>query len=186
MNFCPQCGHPVRLRVPEGDHVSRHVCDHCGAIHYRNPKVIVGCLGEWHDGRVLMCRRAIEPRLGYWTFPAGFMEMAETTAQGAAREAFEEGGVEVEIDGLLAVINVPHVSQVYVIHRGRLISADHHPTAETSETRLLHEAEIPWDRIAFPTIYHSLKFFFADRAVGRSDVHHLDLPAGLKFKDQRL
>lgn len=184
MKFCPHCGHPVHLRVPEGDHFPRHVCEHCGTVHYRNPKVIVGCLGEWNDGRVLMCRRAIPPRMGYWTFPAGFLEMDETTAQGAARETLEEGGVEVEVDGLLALINVPHVSQIYVIHRGRLRTDAHHPTIETSETALMHENEIPWDRIAFPTIYHSLKFFFADRAAGHSGIHHLDIPVPLERRTQ--
>ncbi len=175
MNYCSQCGHAVEQRVPAGDHVPRHVCPACGTVHYRNPKVIVGCVPEWEDGRVLMCRRAIEPRLGKWTFPAGFLELGETSAQGAAREALEEARAEVEIGELFVVINVPYVSQVYLIHRGRLKTPQFGPTVESSEVALMREDEIPWDRIAFPTIWHGLKFFFSDRASGRSEIHALDL-----------
>ena len=175
MNFCSQCGKAVELRIPAGDHVQRHVCPACGTVHYRNPKVIVGCVPEWEDGRVLMCRRAIEPRLGRWTFPAGFLEMAETSGQGAAREAIEEAHAEVEVGELFVVINVPYVSQVYLIHRGRLKTPQFGPTVESSEVVLMREEEIPWDQIAFPTIYHGLKFFFADRASGHRGIHALDL-----------
>lgn len=175
MKFCGDCGHEVELKVPPGDHVPRHVCPACGAIHYRNPKAIVGCVPEWEDGRVLMCRRAIEPRLGRWTFPAGFLEMGESSGQGAAREAFEEAGAEVEVGELFVVINVPYVSQVYLIHRGRLKRPQFGPTVESSEVVLMREDEIPWDQIAFPTIWHGLKFFFADRASGHTGIHALDL-----------
>lgn len=175
MKFCSDCGATVELRIPPGDHLPRHVCASCGAIHYRNPKVIVGCVPEWQD-RVLMCRRAIEPRLGKWTFPAGFQELGETSGQGAAREALEEGRAVVEAGELFVVINVPYVSQLYLIHRARMTAPDHGPTAESSETALLREDEIPWDQIAFPTIWHSLKFFYADRAAGTTGVvHTLDL-----------
>src|SRR6185369_12484373 len=114
MKYCSDCGHEVELRVPAGDHVMRHVCPDCGTIHYRNPKVIVGCVPEWED-RILMCKRAIEPRLGRWTFPAGFLELGETSGQGAAREALEEGGCDVDIGELFVVISVPYVSQIYMI-----------------------------------------------------------------------
>lgn len=174
MKFCSDCGHPVELRIPAGDHLPRHVCPSCGAIHYRNPKVIVGCVPEWND-RILMCRRAIEPRLGLWTFPAGFLELGESSGQGAAREALEEAGTDVEIGELFVVINVPYVSQVYLIHRARMKSLTFGPTVESSEVTLMREDEIPWDQIAFPTIWHSLKFFFSDRAGGRGGVHVLDL-----------
>ena len=174
MKYCSDCGQPVAVRVPDGDHLPRHVCDSCGAIHYRNPKVIVGCVPEWDD-RILMCKRAIEPRLGRWTFPAGFLELGETSGQGAAREALEEARADVEIGELFVVINVPYVSQLYLIHRARLKSLHFGPTFESSEVVLMREPEIPWDDIAFPTIYHGLKYFFADRASGATTVHTLDL-----------
>jgi ADP-ribose pyrophosphatase YjhB (NUDIX family) len=174
MKYCSECGAGVELRVPDGDHVPRHVCTACGAIHSRNPKVIVGCVPEWDD-RILMCKRAIEPRLGRWTFPAGFLELGETSGQGAAREALEEARAVVEIGELFVVINVPYVSQVYMIHRARLKALQFGPTIESSEVVLMRESEIPWDEIAFPTIFHGLKFFFADRATGATGVHALDL-----------
>jgi ADP-ribose pyrophosphatase YjhB (NUDIX family) len=174
MKYCSECGATVALRVPDGDHVPRHVCTACGAIHYRNPKVIVGCVPEWDD-RILMCKRAIEPRLGRWTFPAGFLELGETSGQGAAREALEEARAVVEIGELFVVINVPYVSQVYMIHRARMKALQFGPTIESSEVVLMRESEIPWDEIAFPTIFHGLKFFFADRASGATGVHTLDL-----------
>ena len=122
-----------------------------------------------------MCRRAIEPRLGTWTFPSGFMEMGETSGEGAARETLEEARAVVAVDGLLAVISVPQQSQLYLIHRARLVQPEHGPTPESLEVLLMREDEIPWGGIAFPTIYHSLKFFFADRARGESAFHLLDL-----------
>jgi ADP-ribose pyrophosphatase YjhB (NUDIX family) len=125
-----------------------------------------------------MCRRAIEPRHGLWTFPAGFLELGETSGQGAAREALEEAQAQVEIGELFVVINVPYVSQIYLIHRARLRSLQVGPTLESSEVTLMRESEMPWDRIAFPTIFHSLRFFYADRAAGRTGhIHSLDLTA---------
>ncbi|WP_043114951.1 NUDIX hydrolase [Solimonas soli] len=173
--FCNACGHAVEFRVPDGDHLPRHVCPSCGHVQYLNPKLIVGVIPEAADGRVLMCKRNIEPRLGLWTFPAGFMELGETSAQGAAREALEEAQADVEVDALLMVINVPYVSQVYMIHRGRLRKEHYGPTFESSEVRLMQESEVPWDDIAFPTIRHSLKQFFADRRAGHYATHSLDL-----------
>nr|WP_293245473.1 NUDIX hydrolase [Panacagrimonas sp.] len=175
VKFCNVCGSSVEHRVPAGDHLPRHICPSCQHIQYFNPRIIVGCIPEWEDGRILMCRRNIEPRLGLWTFPAGFMELGETSAQGAARETMEESQADVDVGELLAMINVPYVSQLYVVHRGRMRSAHHGPTPESSETRLMSEAEIPWDEIAFPTVLHSLRFFYADRAAGRCDIHTLDL-----------
>lgn len=175
MKFCGECGHAVELRTPAGDHLPRHVCGHCGTVHYRNPKIIVGCVPEAADGRVLMCRRNIEPRLGLWTFPAGFMELGETSGQGAAREALEESLAEVEIGDLFAVINVPYVSQIYMIHRAKLKTETFGATPESSEVRLMREDEIPWEQIAFPTVYNGLRFFFEDRARGLQGFHYLDL-----------
>lgn len=173
--FCNICGHSVEFRVPADDHLPRHVCPNCGHVQYRNPKVIVGVIPEWRDGRVLMCRRNIEPRRGLWTFPAGFMEMGETSAAGAAREAREESLAEVEVGPLLMVMNVPYVSQVYMVHCGRLLSERFGPTPESSEVVLMREDEIPWDDIAFPTIWHSLRHFFDDRRNGSFSTHLLDL-----------
>ena len=184
MSYCSQCGQPTESRIPEGDHVERQVCPACGTIHYRNPKVIVGCVPEWQDGRIVMCRRAIEPRLGLWTFPAGFLEMGETSAAGAAREALEEAQAEVEPGELFVVINVPYVSQVYLIHRARLLAPQFGPTVESSEVVLMREDEIPWEEIAFPTIWHGLKLFFADRASGHRGVHTLDLTTRPKRPDR--
>lgn len=184
VNFCNVCANRISHRIPAGDNLPRYVCDSCGHIQYFNPRVIVGCIPEWEDGRILMCKRNIEPRFGLWTFPAGFMELGETTAAGAARETLEESQAEVEIESLLAVINVPYVSQVYVVHRGRLLSPHHGPTPESSETCLMREDEIPWKQIAFPTMFHSLKFFFADRAAGRKEIHTLDIT--VKAGDPRL
>ncbi|MBV8063203.1 MAG: NUDIX hydrolase [Nevskia sp.] len=183
MKFCSACGHPVEFRTPPGDHLPRHVCDHCGTIHYHNPRIIAGCVPQADDGRILMCKRAIEPRLGYWTFPAGFLELGETSAQGAARETLEEAQAEVEVDDLFAVISVPYVSQVYMLHRGRMKTPRHGPTPESSETVLLREDQIPWEEIAFPTIYHGLKFFFEDRARGVKGFHELDLTVRRPLKD---
>jgi ADP-ribose pyrophosphatase YjhB (NUDIX family) len=175
LKYCNACGHEVDFRVPKDDHVERHICPRCGHIQYLNPKVIAGIIPEWEDGRILMCRRAIQPRLGLWTFPAGFLELGETSGQGAAREAREEAQADVEPLELLAVINVPYVSQVYLIHRGRLRTAQHAPTLESSEVCLMREDEIPWQEIAFPTIWHGLKYFFEDRRRGAYSVHSLDL-----------
>lgn len=174
MKFCADCGGSVELRVPPGDHLPRHVCPDCGSIHYRNPRVIVGAIPEW-EGRILMCRRAIEPRLGRWTYPAGFLEIGETTAAGAARETREESGADVEIEDLCALINVPYIAQVYLCYRARMLGPKHHPTPESSETVLMRPEDIPWDEIAFPTIWHSLKFWIADREKGRREFHSLDL-----------
>ena len=174
MKYCSECGAQLEHRIPPGDHLPRVVCSDCETVHYRNPKVIVGCVPEF-EGRVLMCRRNIEPRLGKWTFPAGFMEMGETSAEGAARETFEESLARVEVGGLLSVINVPHVSQIYLIHRARMRDDTHGPTPESSETVLMTESEIPWDEIAFPTIWHSLRYWFDDRKAGVEGFHALDL-----------
>ena len=175
MKVCSECGGALERRIPAGDHLPRQVCTQCGTIHYRNPKVIVGCVPQASDGRILMCKRSIEPRLGLWTFPAGFLELSETSAQGAAREAQEEAGADVEIEDLLAVIDVPYVSQLYMIYRARMRNEHYHPTNESSEVRLMREDEIPWTQIAFPTIWHSLKFFFEDRVKSQRGIHTLEL-----------
>ena len=162
MNFCSHCGRSVSLKIPEEDNRPRHVCDSCGNIHYQNPKIVAGCIPEW-QGKILLCRRAIEPRYGLWTIPAGYMENGETLEQAACRETEEEACARVDLDGLYAVYNIPHVSQVYVIFRGQLADGVFSPGAESLETSLFEENQIPWSEIAFPVVDRILKRFFHDR-----------------------
>ena len=166
MKFCSECAHPVALAVPEGDNRPRYVCRHCDAIHYQNPKLVVGSIPVWEeDGelKVLLCKRAIEPRYGYWTLPAGFMENEETTAEAAVRETEEEAGADVEIGELFTLLNVAHVHQVHLFYLARLRNLDFAPGIESLDVRLFAEREIPWDELAFPTICKTLELFFADR-----------------------
>lgn len=170
MNFCSNCGARVERCVPPGDSLPRFVCAGCGAIHYENPKIVVGCIPEWEDG-ILLCRRAIEPRHGLWTVPAGFMENGETTAQGAQRETLEEANARVEILGLYALFNIPHINQVYMLFRARLLDLDFHAGAETLEARLFAESEIPWNALAFATVRRTLQHYFSDRRTGEFHFH---------------
>ena len=171
MNFCSECAHPVTLAIPEGDNRPRYVCTACGTIHYQNPKMVIGSIPVWEDDegrggapRVLLCKRAIEPRHGYWTLPAGFMENEETTAQAAVRETEEEAGANVELGNLFTLLNVAHVHQVHLFYLARLRDLDFAPGIESLEVELFAEHEIPWDDLAFPTIRTTLELFFADRA----------------------
>lgn len=180
MNFCSDCGQTVSLAMPPDDNRLRHVCAHCGSIHYQNPKMVIGSIPLWEeDGRVLLCRRAIEPRHGYWTLPAGFMENSETTEEAALRETLEEAGARVELQGLFSLLNVPHVHQVHLFYRARLLDLDYLAGIESLECRLFSESEIPWDDIAFPTVSRTLQLFFADYAVHRDGkpfgFHSLDI-----------
>jgi ADP-ribose pyrophosphatase YjhB (NUDIX family) len=170
MKFCSNCGAPVTQRVPPGDSLPRYVCDACHAIHYQNPRMVVGCIVH-HDDRVLLCRRAIEPRHGYWTVPAGYMENGETTFDGALRETLEEANARVEIDSLYALYNIPHINQVYVLFRARLLDPKVSPGAETLEVKLCAESEIPWDRIAFASVRNALVHYFEDRKRGKFEFH---------------
>lgn len=178
MKFCSSCGAPVALRVPAGDSLPRHVCDRCGTIHYQNPKVVVGALAEW-EGRILLCRRAIEPRHGMWTLPAGFMENDETTAQAAARETLEEACARIEVGDIYTLIDVPHISQVHIVYRARLLDLDFRPGVESLEVALFEQADIPWDQIAFRTIALTLRHFFEDRRRGEWSFHtgSIDVPS---------
>ncbi len=178
MKFCSECGHAVALAIPEGDNRPRHVCSQCGIIHYQNPKNVIGTIPVWeHEGQlqILLCRRAIEPRYGYWTLPAGFMENGETTGEAAARETEEEAGANIELGPLFALLNVAHVHQVHMFYLARLVDLDFHPGEESLEVQLFTESEIPWDDLAFPTIRKTLELFFADRVKmreGGKDVGH--------------
>jgi len=166
VKFCSECG-SARLawRVPDGDTVPRDVCDACGTIHYRNPKIVVGCLATLDD-EVLLCRRAIEPRLGLWTLPAGFMENGETLAAGAVRETLEEANARVDVGQLYTVISLPQISQVYMVFRAQLVDLDFGPGPESLEVRLFREDEIPWEEMAFRTIVRTLRNYFLDRKLG--------------------
>ena len=180
MNFCSDCGQPVSLAIPPEDNRLRHVCSHCGSIHYQNPKMVIGSIPLWEeDGRVLLCRRAIEPRHGYWTLPAGFMENSETTQEAALRETLEEAGARIELQGLFSLLNVPHVHQVHLFYRARLLDLDFAAGTESLECRLFSESEVPWDDIAFPTVSHTLQMFFADHSAHREGkpygFHSLDI-----------
>jgi ADP-ribose pyrophosphatase YjhB (NUDIX family) len=175
MNFCSNCGSPVVLKVPDGDFLPRHVCERCGTIHYRNPKLVVGCVPT-HGDRILICKRGIEPRLGFWTICAGFMENGETLEEGAAREAREEAQVDVEIGSLLAVANVRHAEQVHVFFRAMMRTPDFAVTHESLEVKLVTEQEIPWGEIAFPSTEFALRHFLADRRAGVENHHIAEMP----------
>jgi ADP-ribose pyrophosphatase YjhB (NUDIX family) len=166
IKFCSTCGSDrVELRVPDGDTLPRYVCAACGTIHYQNPKVVVGCLPEWEE-QVLLCRRAIEPRHGLWTLPAGFLENGETVVAGAVRETLEEANARVVVGDLYTMISLPQISQIYVMFRARLVDLDFGPGPESLEVRLFREEEIPWEDMAFRTIGRTLRNFFLDRKRG--------------------
>ena len=174
MKFCMQCGSAVELLIPAGDNLPRHVCGSCGEIHYLNPKVVVGCVPRWED-KILMCRRAIEPRKGLWTLPAGFLENNETTMEGAARETLEEAAARVKVTQLYGLFSLAHISQVYVMFLADLIEPEFGPGPESLEVTLYDERDIPWDRIAFPVVEQTLKLYFSDRRRGRFGVHIGDI-----------
>jgi ADP-ribose pyrophosphatase YjhB (NUDIX family) len=179
MNFCSNCGERVQQRIPPGDHLPRFVCDACGTIHYQNPRIIAGCVPE-HDGKILLCRRAIEPRRGFWTVPAGFMENGETLQQAAAREAYEEALAEVEIGSLVAIANVARANQVHVFFRARLRSAGFGAGPESLEVHLVAPGDIPWSDIAFPSTVFCLERYLEDRAAGVERHHFAELTARLQ------
>lgn len=162
MNYCSHCGKPVTHRIPTGDNRHRYVCDHCNRIHYENPRIVAGTIPVWGD-RILLCRRAIEPRRGYWTLPAGFMENSETTVEAAVRETLEEAMAEVTVDGLYTVLHVPHIDQVHMFFRATLTDGQFGAGEESLEAELFSLDEIPWDELAFPTIRETLEHFVRDK-----------------------
>ena len=171
MKFCSACGSPVELKIPEGDQRDRFVCTSCHTVHYENPKLVVGCVPVTDDGQLLICKRAIEPRLGYWTVPAGFMEHGETLQQAAARECQEEALAIVEIGSLLSIVHVTHAHQVHVFFRAHLATREFGVGVESLETKLVPLTDIPWNDIAFPSTTFTLEKYLADRAAG-SEQHH--------------
>ena len=161
MNYCSECGQAVARQVPKGDNRERSVCPSCGVVHYVNPKIVVGCVPE-RDGRILLCKRAIEPRYGYWTVPAGFMELGESTAQCAARETLEEACAEVEIGHLFASVDVVDAGQVHMFYTASLLG-DFAAGEESLDVAMYSEAEIPWDDIAFHSGRYALQKYFEDK-----------------------
>ena len=175
IKHCRQCGTAVQHRIPDdGDTKLRAVCPACHTIHYINPLNVVGTIPVWGD-KVLLCKRNIEPRKGKWTLPAGFMELGETTAEGAARETVEEAGAQFDMQALFSLINVARVGQVHLFYRATLRSPTFAPGTETQEALLFDEADIPWDEIAFRTVKETLEHFFADRRAGHFGFHTLDI-----------
>jgi ADP-ribose pyrophosphatase YjhB (NUDIX family) len=168
--FCSFCGAASKVVIPPGDHLPRRVCTQCATVHYENPRIIVGCVPLFED-RLLLCRRAIEPRRGFWTVPAGFMENGETLEAGAARECFEEALATVHIGSLLALVSIPEAHQVHVFFRAQLPTATFGAGVESLEAKLVHPTQIPWDEIAFPSTHCALEHFLADRAAGRDLPH---------------
>lgn len=181
MRYCSGCGQILVRKVPPGDNRERLVCEHCGAIHYENPRVVAGCLPVW-ENRVLLCRRAIEPRRGRWTLPAGFLEQGETLAAGAERETWEEARARVRLRGIYTMFSVPHVSQVHVFFRADLIDGAFGVGEESCDVRLFGEAEVPWGELAFPVATRTLEHYFADRERAefptRTEDIVLERPAG--------
>ena len=170
---CKNCGNTAAYRVPDdGDTRERAICPECHTIHYEKPLNVVGTVPVWQD-KVLLCKRNIEPRWGKWTLPAGFMELNETTAQGAARETDEEAGAKFEMQALFSIMNVPRVGQVHLFYRAQLLSDQFAPGHETIEARLFAEEDIPWDDIAFRTVKTTLECFFADRRAGSFQFHDM-------------
>lgn len=174
MKFCSNCASPVSKQTPPGDNRPRFCCAVCDTIHYQNPNMVLGTIPVFQD-QILLCRRAIEPRHGYWTLPAGFMEHHETVAEGAARETREEAGIEFELGDVFSILSVPHVGQVHLFYLANMTSPDIDPGPETLEAALFSESDIPWDQIAFQTVERTLRWFFEDRASQQWAVHSGDI-----------
>jgi len=170
INFCSHCGAKVEQKIPSGETLLRAVCPACQTIHYQNPKIVAGCIPEWEE-KILLCRRAIEPRYGKWTLPAGFLEIGETVAQGAMREAFEEACARVDDLVAYALYNLSFIGQVYIMFRGRLIDGSYQPGHESLSVKLFSEDQIPWDNLAFTVVEKTLKKYFKDRKISTKPTH---------------
>ena len=175
MNYCSNCGAAVSKRIPEGDNRERAVCESCNTVHYRNPLMVVGCVPEY-EGAILLCKRSIEPRSGFWTLPAGFMELGESLAEAAARETREEACAEVELGRLFALVDVIHAGQVHVFFEAVLPTPDFAAGEETLEARLFQPAEIPWNELAFPSVRIALERWLDDRRTGSTALHLASAP----------
>lgn len=176
IQYCNQCGARVTFLIPPGDSLPRHVCGTCGFIHYENPRLVVGCVAEW-EGRILLCRRAIEPRHGFWTLPAGFMENGESTAQAAIRETDEEAGANVLIDAPFAMISIAHINQVHLFYRARMASPHFAAGDESLEVSLFPPDRIPWNELAFRSVALCLEHYLDDRSNGSFGFHESEILA---------
>ncbi len=176
ISYCPRCGADVAFITPAGDSLPRHVCTACGHIHYENPRLVVGCVAEY-EGRILLCRRAIEPRSGFWTLPAGFMENGESTAAAASRETLEEAGAHIIIDAPFAMISIAHINQVHLFYRGRLASPEYSAGEESLAVELFAPADIPWPQLSFRSVSLCLERYLADRRQGHYAFHEAELAA---------
>lgn len=174
MKYCCYCSADLIYAIPDDDNRHRYICKSCDTIHYQNPKIVAGCIPVWED-QVLLCKRAIEPRLGYWTLPAGFMELGESTLEAGIRETLEEANARVEVEDLFAVFSLPYVGQVYMMFRSSLVDLDFSPGVESLEVQLFKEEDIPWDELAFTTIRATLKLYFEDRRQGQFSIHTGDV-----------
>lgn len=170
MKYCTECGNTVTKKIPEKDNVLRYVCEYCDKVHYQNPTIIAGCIAEWR-GKVLLCQRAIEPRIGSWTLPAGYMENGESIEQAAVREAYEETGAKITIDSLYSVFHVEQMNQVYIIYRGTLESPHCQAGVESLEVKLFDPSDIPWEELFYPAIKDILHRFKNDFSKGISSVY---------------
>jgi len=168
--FCIVCGSPTELKIPKGDNKERAVCTVCEHIHYQNPKVVSGCILEWED-KIVLCKRATEPRSGYWTLPAGFLENNETVAEGALRETLEEANAKSDNIKLFFMCDLRHISQIYMMYVGNLLDGKYSPGPESEEVELFSESEIPWDDIAFTVIEKTLRLYYADKKKGNFSIH---------------
>lgn len=175
MNYCSQCGQPVVYEIPRGDDRPRYVCRSCGQIHYENPRVVVGCVPEF-EGSILLCRRAIEPRRGYWTVPAGFMELGETLGEAAIRETWEEAQARVDLGALFTVVDVVQARQVHVFFRGTMTQPEFGAGAETLECELVQPGDLPWAEIAFPSVTIALRQYLTGGGASGEPVHLATAP----------
>ncbi|MGI0115880.1 NUDIX hydrolase [Zooshikella sp. RANM57] len=182
MNYCSHCGGEITTTIPQGDNRPRHVCTHCGMVHYQNPKIVAGCLPIYQN-QILLCQRAIHPRAGFWTLPAGFMELNETTQQAAERETWEEACAKVEIGELYTLFNLPHINQVYLIFLAQLTQPTFSPGEESLSTELFTEDTIPWNNLAFPTITKTLEYYFRDLKQESFTFRSIDIAPHASYKE---
>lgn len=186
MKYCSACGFEVHIIIPEGDNRERFVCPDCGLVHYQNPKVVTGCIPQWED-KILLCKRAIEPRYGLWTLPAGFMENQETSLEGAAREAMEEANADMREMELYCVFSIPHINQMYTMYRGVLHEGKASAGSESLEVKLVTEQDVPWDKLAFPVMTATLQWYYDDLKKGEFSTHYGEIrkTSAEKFEIER-
>ena len=174
MNYCPNCSAKVSLKIPEGDNRERYVCDSCNTIHYSNPNVVVGTLPAFED-KILLCKRAIEPRVGLWTVPAGFLENGESLLQGAWRETKEETQAEVDMKDILTIFNIPQINQIYVIYRADIEDNSFGPTSESLDVQLFSYDEVPWEELAFPFVPKTINHYYECLKTKKFNLHTEDI-----------